>query len=181
MNLDNDLKQPLIHLQLTTEQLDTFCKKVVSRSRNSANSHEALTVLEAFFSNFSSDSAGSDIYNESLHCLKSHSANTRAALMKEKTQQLQKALVEKNICMLAEVYSSLSRNGFYQILQTACSQLEAGKLQQLALWAIAWSETAQQQAEQASGYPDALDFKKANIDIEEYQTMSDISHFFKNT
>lgn len=76
---------------------------------------------------------------------------------------------------------SLSRNGFYQILTDACQLMDSDKISAIAQWNIRWSEQAKQKAEQASGYPDALDFKKADINIEEYQTMSDISYFFKHT
>ena len=51
----------------------------------------------------------------------------------------------------------------------------------IAEWVISWAGEAKQQAEKASGYPDALDFKKADIDIEQYQAMTDIAYFFNNT
>jgi len=179
MTIDN--KKSTLNLQINSDDLNRFCKKIISRSRNTANIHEALTVLEAFISTFSSDSLGSDHYKAIQNDLKSYSAQTREKLMQEKTGQLQLALLEKDIQVLVHVYTSLSRNGFYQILATASEQIEADKIQSIVQWAIDWSEQARQKAEEASGYPDALDFKKANINIEEYQTMSDISHFFKNS
>ncbi len=179
MNIDN--KKNTLNLQLNSEDLDHFCKKIISRSGNTANVHEALTVLEAFISTFSSDSLGSDHYKAIQKGLKCHSSKTREILMQEKAEQLQQALLDKNIHALAGVYSSLSRNGFYQILATASEQIKVDNIQAIVQWVINWSEQARQKAEQASGYPDALDFKKAHINIEEYQTMSDMSHFFKNT
>ncbi len=179
MTIDN--KKQTLNLQLNSDNLNHFCKKIIARSRNTAHVHEALTVLEAFISTFSTDSLGSDQYKEIQQALKVHSAKTRDILMQEKTKQLQHALLTKNITSLSTVYRSLSRNGFYQILATASKKIEIEKIQPIVQWVVNWSEQARQKAEQASGYPDALDFKKAHINIEEYQTMSDISHFFKTS
>ena len=179
MNQDNSSSS--LALKISTKQLDAFCKKIISRSRNTANVHEALNVLEAFVSNFSSDSQGSDNYQIIQDCLKSHSAKTREKLMHEKMLQLQQALLQHNITLLSNVYNSLSRNGFYQILTDAAELIEREKIPTIAHWVIRWSGEAKRKAEQASGYPDALDFKKANINIEEYQAMNDICYFFTNT
>lgn len=183
MNPDNSSSytNTSLSLKLDAKQLDAFCKKIISRSRNTANIHEALNVLEAFVSTFSSDSQGSDNYQDIQDCLKSYSAKTRDKLMHEKMLQLQQGLQQHNITLLANVYNSLSRNGFYQILSNATELIERNNIPEIAHWVINWSEDAKQKAEQASGYPDALDFKKANINIEEYQAMSDISYFFNNT
>ncbi len=182
MNPDNSTSSPAsLALKLDVKQLDDFCNKIISRSRNTANVHEALNVLEAFVSTFSSDSQGSENYQLVQECLKSHSARTREKLMHEKTLQLQDGLLQQNITLLADVYASLSRNGFYQILTDACELMDSEKIPSIAQWNIRWSEQAKQKAEQASGYPDALDFKKAEINIEEYQAMSDICYFFRNT
>ena len=174
-------KETSLSLQITAEQLNSFCRKIISRSRNTANTHEALTVMEAFVSSFSSDSHAADNYKNTQEIIKSYSAQTREKLMQEKSQQLAKGLLTQNCELLAEVYSSLSRNGFYQNLTTAGNMIEAEKIPAIADWVIQWSDTAKKKAQQASGYPDALDFKKADINIEQYQAMSDIAHFFKNT
>ncbi len=167
-------------LHIEQQQLDSFCRKIISRSRNTAGVHEALTVLEAFVSAFSSDSQGADNYRDIQQTLKSYSAKTRDRLMQEKTQQLTQGLISRDIVLLTQVHSSLSRNGFYQILGTAIEDLAADKVPSLSQWAIGWAEDARQKAEQASGYPDALDFVGAAINIEQYQAMSDIAHFFTN-
>lgn len=180
MNSDKSSTIPLA-LKVDTQQLDDFCKKIISRSRNTANVHEALNVLAAFVSTFSSDSQGSAGYQAIQDCLKSYAANTRDKLMHEKTLQLQQGFEQRNITILADIYSSLSRNGFYQILNNAVELIEGNNIPEIAHWIITWSEDAKQKAEQASGYPDALDFTKANININEYQTMNDISYFFNNT
>ncbi|MCU7799086.1 MAG: hypothetical protein KZQ70_02795 [gamma proteobacterium symbiont of Lucinoma myriamae] len=181
MNPDTSSSHIGLTLKIDTKQLDAFCNKIISRSRNIANVHEALNVLEAFVSTFSSDSQGSDNYQAIQDCLKAHSAKTRDKLMHEKMLQLQQGLEQHNITLLADIYSSLSRNGFYQILNNAAELIERNNIPEIAHWIISWSEDAKQKAEQASGYPDALDFKKADIKIEEFQAMSDISYFFNNT
>jgi len=169
-----------LSIQISPQQLNSFCKKIISRSRNTANVHEALMVLEAFISAFSSDSQGTDIYKNIQATLRSHSEKTRNQLMLEKTQQLKQGLVTQNIVLLTDIFVSLSRNGFYQVLATATQQIDSTQLDFFGRWVISWANEAKQKAELASGYPDALDFKKANIDIEQYQTMTDIAYFFNN-
>ena len=169
-----------LSIQISPQQLNSFCKKIISRSRNTANVHEALMVLEAFISAFSSDSQGTDIYKNIQATLRSHSEKTRNQLILEKTQQLKQGLVTQNIVLLTDVFVSLSRNGFYQVLATATQQIDSTQIDFFGNWVISWANEAKQKAELASGYPDALDFKKANIDIEQYQTMTDIAYFFNN-
>jgi len=172
--------EPLL-LKLNSKELDAFCKKIISRSRNTANIHEALIVLEAFISSFSSDSHGADNYKNLQNTLKLQSDKTREKLMVEKTHQIEQGLLTQNIIVLAEVYCSLSRNGFYQILTHATDMIDHTKISSIAEWAIVWANDSKQKAEEASGYPDALDFKKANINVEHYQAMTDIAYFFNNT
>ncbi|WP_198265551.1 hypothetical protein [sulfur-oxidizing endosymbiont of Gigantopelta aegis] len=162
-------------------ELDAFCKKIIKRSRNAANIHEALVVLEAFVSSFSSDSQGADNYRAIQNILKSHSEITRQSLMDEKILQLEQALRTHQVQMLADIYTSLSRNGFYQILSTAIGNIDKALIAEISLWVIRWANEAKIKAEKASGYPDALDFKKANIAIEHYQSMTDIAYFFNHT
>ena len=50
----------------------------------------------------------------------------------------------------------------------------------IARWASHWSGDARHKAEQASGYPDALDFNTAGIAIEEFQAMLDVSRYLDN-
>ena len=174
-------KDKPLSIQVDSKQLDAFCKKIISRSRNTANIHEALTVLEAFVSTFSFDSQGSESYRHIQQILKSHSAKTRDKLMQERTSQLEQGLLDQNRILLADVYGSLSRNGFYQNLTAATDNIEPSKIPPIAGWVIQWADEARQKAEQASGYPDALDFTKANIKIDQYQAMTDIAYFFKHT
>lgn len=165
-------------LQLEPQQLDSFCQKITARSRNTAAIHEALNVLEAFVSAFSRDSQGSDNYRIIQETLKSYSEQTREKLMQEKTRNLLQGLLEQNITELVNVYTTLSRNGFYQILSRAVESLSSDKTAMIAQWVSNWSAAAKEQAEQASGYPDALDFNKAGINIEHYQAMADTANFF---
>ncbi len=171
----------LLSMQVNPKQLDSFCKKIIARSRNTSNIHEALVVLEAFVSAFSSDSQGADNYKHIQEILKSHSSKTRDKLMQEKTQHVIKGLLTHERQLLADVYGSLSRNGFYQILTSACEQIDRSNISDIAQWVIVWANEAKLKAEKASGYPDALDFKKADIDIEHYQSMTDIAYFFNHT
>ena len=68
------IEEKSLSIQVSPKQLDSFCKKNISRSRNTANIHEALIVQEAFVSAFSSDSQGGENYKNIQDTLKSHSA-----------------------------------------------------------------------------------------------------------
>jgi hypothetical protein len=169
-----------LNLLVEPELLDDFCKKILSRSRNMSNTHEALTVLEAFISTFSSDSKGSESYKGIHERINSWTNHTRQRLLEQKSLELAQALTEHRCDQLADIYISLSRNGFYQILASAIETIPLEKINELFAWVIHWSDEARLKAEKASGYPDALDFIKANIKIEQYLAMSDIAHFIKN-
>ena len=108
-------KETSLALQISAGQLNKFCRKIILRSRNAANTHEALTVMEAFVSSFSSDSHATDDYKNTQEIIKSYSAETREKLMQERSQQLTEGLLAHNCELLAQVYCSLSRNGFSRI------------------------------------------------------------------
>lgn len=169
-----------LNLLLDPDTLDNFCKKIISRSRNISHTHEALTVLEAFVSTFTVDSRGSGSYQAIQQRINSWTKQTRQRLLQQKTLELAHALTERHCAQLAQIYNSLSRNGFYQILASAIETIVNEERKELFNWVNHWTDEARQKAEKASGYPDALDFIKANIKVEEYQAMSDIAHFINN-
>ena len=121
---------------------------------------------------------GTDEYEAIEQIIQTHAESTRQQLLQEKTAALVEVLRDRNAHELAAIHTPLSRNGFHHIFQEAVTRLNDAELAAARVWAGDWVREARQRAEQASGYPDALDFIKAGIRIEEYQAMSDVSRFF---
>jgi len=176
---ENDFNKPL-SLSIDPKQLERFCQQLLKRSRNTAKTHDALVTLETFLVRFGQAQVGSKAYQEIEDLINSYTEQTRELLLKEKTDELISALKACDATAIAAIHEPLSRNGFYQILQTAAvSQLEVER-QKTKTWASNWLSDAKYRAEQASGYPDAMDFKKANICIKEYQAMLDVERYFSS-
>jgi hypothetical protein len=163
-----------INITINSSELDGFCQKILKRSRDINKTHDALITLESFISLFGRSSHGTEEYNLIESTIKSVTEISRLQLLEKNTHDLISALKQCNVVVLAAIHTPLSRNGFYQILQTAIAELSDDDIRLLMIWSSNWIKEATQLAGQASGYPDALNFKEAGISIEEYQAMSDI-------
>lgn len=162
-----------IQLDINSTELDRFCQKLIKRSRDITKTHDSLITLETFIANFSGTSKGSEDYLAIETLIKSYTEQTRQQLLEKKTHELIQALKLHDLEQLTAIHTPLSRNGFYSILTQACQALTIDEIHQADNWCIHWLNNAKQKAEQASGYPDALDFKAAGIRIEDYQAMLD--------
>ena len=166
-----------LNLSISPELLERFCEQLLKRSRSTAKTHDALITLETFIVRFAQAQAGSNEYQVIEDLINSYTEKTRKLLLEEKTIELIAALKVCDSKAIASIHEPLSRNGFYQILQVAVVQLSAEEQLVLTKWAVKWLSDAKSKAEQASGYPDAMDFKKANICIKEYQAMLDVERY----
>ena len=163
-----------IDISIQADELEKFCQKLLRRSRDINKTHDSLVTLESFISIFGRACHGSEEYRLIEDTLKKITETSRQALLEKNTQDLIKALKQCNTTLLTSIHAPLSRNGFYQILQDAIRQLEDEDIRLLMLWSANWLREARQLAKEASGYPDAMDFIKAGIRIEEFQAISDI-------
>lgn len=163
-----------ITITINSSELEKFCQKLINRSRNTAQTHEALITLETFISLFGRASHGTKEYQIIESTINSITEISRAKLLEENTHDLICALKQCNVIKLASVHTPLSRNGFYLILKTAIAELSDTDIQLVMVWSANWLKEAKQLAEEASGYPDAMDFKKSGVSIEEFQAISDI-------
>ncbi|MCP4996862.1 MAG: hypothetical protein GY934_24265 [Gammaproteobacteria bacterium] len=167
-----DLKP--INILIGSQELEKFCEKLLERSQDIAKTHDALITLESFISIFGRPSHGTNEYQLIESTIKAITETSRQKLLEKNTRDLITVLRQCNVLALAGVHTPLSRNGFYQILQTAITQLSDDDIRLIMVWSGNWVKEAKQLAEEASGFPDALDFKKAGIRVEEFQAMSDI-------
>lgn len=163
-----------ISIKISTTELDDFCQKILQRSRDITKTHDALITLESFIAIFGRPAHGTKEYQMIESTIKRITEFSRQEMLKQNTLHLIEALKSCNAKLLASIHTPLSRNGFYQILQTAIEKLSDDDIRLTMLWSANWVKEARELAQQASGYPDALDFKKAEISIEEFQAISDI-------
>lgn len=168
-----------VTLTVDSEKLQRFCSRLVGRSRDVARTHDALVTLEAFIVAFGRAAHGTPEYSAIEQILQHHTEGTRQQLLQEKSVALEDVLRRCSAHELAAIHAPLSRNGFHQIFQDAVAGFNDDEIAAIRAWSGEWVEDARQRAGQASGYPDALDFNKAGIRIEEYQAMSDVSRFLE--
>ena len=172
------IKPTNLNLSIQPDELDKFCKKLIKRSRDISKTHDALSTLEAFITTFANTANHPDACQNIENILHSFSEQTRQKLLEDKTTELIKALDQLNIAQLTTIHDHLSRNGFYQILETVTARLSPDEIETATYWCSRWVSDASQKAEQASGFPECYDLKKANIDIKKFQAMKDMNHFF---
>lgn len=169
-----------INLSVDAENLGQFCQKLIKRSRDIAKTHDALVTLESFILLFGKAAHGTREYQVIEDLVKSCSEQTRIQLLSQRADELKTALQQCSVTEVTAIHTPLSRDGFYSILQSVIVEMLNSQLADISHWAINWSAEAKQKAEAASGFPDALDFDKAGIDIEEYHAMLDVSHYLEN-
>jgi len=166
-----------LNFKIDETELEEFCQKIIKRSRDITKTHDALITLETFISLFAKASHGTNEYYAIEAVIKSFTEQTRQQMLKKNTDELIKALQKCDIKSITSIHTPLSRNGFYLILEQAVSYLPKPILDNATQWSIDWVSTAKLKAEQASGYPEAFDFKSAGISIDQYQAMADVSNY----
>ena len=168
-------------LVIDSDKLNTFCEQLLKRSRNKEKTHDSLVTLETFITRFCAASHGSDEFQQIISIVHRHSNNTRQLLLSQKAEQLVAALRNLDISAITVIYLPLSRNGFYEILQDIASRFSELELSIIAEWSQQWLNYSKHKAQQASDFPDAPDFTKAGISLQEYQAMSDVERFFNSS
>lgn len=163
-----------INIKVSADDLQDFCQKILKRSRDISKTHDALITLESFIAVFGRPSHGTNEYQIIESTIKEITETSRQELLKKSTVDLIEALKLCNAKALAMIHTPLSRNGFYQILQTAIEALSDDDIRLVMLWSANWLKEASELAQKASGYPDAMDFRKAEISFEEFQAITDI-------
>jgi len=163
-----------INISIDADDLESFCQALLKRSRDTTKTHDALITLESFISVFARPCHGTKEYQLIEATIKKITEFSRQELLKQNSLDLVEALKLCNAGTIASIHTPLSRNGFYQILQTAIEKLTDDDIRLVMLWSANWIKEATEMAQKASGYPDAMDFKKAEISIEEFQAINDI-------
>ena len=163
-----------VELRIDETSLETFCRKLINRSRDIAKTQDSLATLESFIAVFGKSQQGTADYRSIESKIRSFVEQCRQQLLVQRTEELSKALAQRDLSWVTAIHDPLSRDGFHQIMQTIIERLGEEELSLIANWARGWSRDARKKAERASGYPDALNFVKAGVDVREYQAMLDV-------
>ena len=169
-----------INLTITPDSLKLFCQEIASGSANTNRKHAAFMALEALISRFSGADAHTAAYRAVQQVLEEYSAETRSQLLAENANSMISALANRKLPEIAGIFSSVSRNGFNQILLQSVAGMSQEQLDDTRQWVTSWCASAKTQAEQASGYPDAMDFRNIDIELIEYTALSEIRKILMN-
>lgn len=173
MNLPNRLM-----LHLTPSWLDEYC---VELQRSTATKEKQLIALDAL-STFISASAGPALLKDVTfikvkQILSDHIDRARGELIAERVHQLSDALQRRDVKKIAKVYDSFSRSGFWDIMDKSIISMTATNRNELSAWTNQWLAETKRRGEEASPYPDTIDFKAANIEISDYMAMTDLGKY----
>ena len=153
----------------------------IKQARNSSHALATLIALQSFVA---STAQTSDLYTPAYEAIKSiierHTAELRTLTLLEQADSLGASLQRQDSASIARVHEDISRNGFCRAAQQAIGKLDSATLSAAKKWANHWCIDAKSRALAASGYPDALDFHKANISPQEYAAMTEISNYLND-
>lgn len=167
-------KSEELNLRITTESMRKFCREIALGSANTNRKHAAFMALEAFISRHAGSAAHTHAHHVIQEIVEEFSVETRTQLLAENASALASALNGQKIDVIATIFSSVSRNGFNQLTIKAIEGMTSAQSDDTRQWVDDWCTSAKEQAEQASGYPDALDFRTIDIDLLEYTALSEI-------
>jgi len=166
--------QEKITLTLTVPEVERFCKEVMQGSANAARKHATLVALEGFVARHAGADSHTPCFNAIQARIRAFAEETRKELLAHSARELAAALERADRHALGRIHSSLSRNGFSQVLNAALEPLDNIQRFKILAWLRAWKAQAETAAREASGYPDAMNFKGAGVDLKEYTAISDI-------
>ncbi len=165
-----------IALLLTPETVEALCRETIKQARNASHALAALVSLQSLIS---ATARPSDRHTGSYEAVKAvvdtHAVEMRARILAENAEALAQAIRLRNLAEVARSHAALSRNGFWQAAQQAIRRFGPDELDIAAAWANGWCRDAKASAQAASGFPEALDFRKAGVSATEYAAMSEVS------
>lgn len=164
----------ILQLTLTADGIDKHCCELKAQARNPAHLLTALMALQTLITTYAppGDQAA-PAYRDIQATLERHAAIARENLLQETASMLQTALATQDRYAIVRAHGSLSRNGFWQAVALAAQQAGSEHLARAAGWLETWCQQEKQRAQDASPYPDCLDFKAAGIDQQEYAAMDE--------
>lgn len=170
-----------ITLLLAPGNVEAQCLEAIRQSRNASHALAALIALQSVISATAHPSdRHTPAYDAVKAVVEKHAAEIRKQILAEHADALTGAIRQRNCPEIARIHSALSRNGFWQAAQHALQQFDQGELDAAAAWARDWCGNAKSRAQAASGFPEALDFRKAGISPAEYAAMTEVGKYLEN-
>lgn len=167
-----------VTLQISATGLDTLCRRLATHSPRPEQRLAALSALQTFIAAAAdSGQQASAAYAALRTVLDGHAEAAREAVLADNARHLRTALERRDVAALARLYRALSRGGFWTVLECSISTLAEATA--LHAWCEDWVNAARARGEAASGFPDAMDFAGAGIDVVEYSAMSDLATFLR--
>ena len=161
-------------LELTPPEVEARCAALWQQFRSPGRVVTALVAMQSLFALAPAGARENAPYREIQAILARHAEDARNQLIAESVRRLQAALQHRETREIGRVHADLSRNGFWQAASAAGLGREGTGLAEDIAWLAQWCQGARARAEAASGYPDALDFRAARIDVEEYTAMDEL-------
>lgn len=159
----------VFRLALTPQAVEALCAGLWQQFRGPGQIISALVALQSLLALAPPGDRESTSYRDIQAAIARHAETARVQLLAECESRLLLALERRDTTEITRVHGSLSRNGFWQAAAPARGR-ENGDL----AWLAQWCKNARARAEAASGYPDALDFRAAGINAEEYAAMQEL-------
>ena len=167
-----------ITLQLTARGVDAYCRELARQSPTLEKRVAALDALITFISTQTDTGEQAKAEFVSIkQTLLDHFEQAREALLDERARRLHQALQTRRLADISTLYTSLSRDAFWTLLGRVEQQLDTAAVDALRSWAAAWLIQARQRAQQASPYPDTIDFNAAGINASEYLAITDLCRY----
>ncbi|MEN8169227.1 MAG: hypothetical protein ABFS08_03305 [Pseudomonadota bacterium] len=167
-----------VSLHLTPSGISAYCDEL---QRSTATPEKRLIALDALRTFIITAVEPEFINDETFERIKaillSEIERASAELMEVNLRLLAAALQRHDISKISQLFNSLSRSGFWEILTLAMSRMDATPRKEVSMWASQWLEEAKRRGEEASPYPDSIDFVAAEIEITEYTAMTDIGKY----
>jgi hypothetical protein len=165
-------------IQLSSQWIGDYCQEM---KRSTATVEKRLVALDALLTFISKAIDPAFMKNESYEQIKvilsTHLEQARTELMEEGTLRLARALQQHDVAQVAKLFITLSRSGFWEVLTQVFNRMDEGLQAGVTAWAFRWLDETKSRGEQASPYPDTINFAAAGISIEEYTVMTDICHY----
>jgi len=170
MSADDD-----ISLRLTTARLRALCEHLVQDSARTEQALAGLVALQSLLATSAEPATQASAgYRRLKQLLDTYTEQTRQRLIQQGAVRLAAALTTRDSAAIAAIYAPLSRSGYAAAVEQALRLLSRSDGEQAAEWVHDWHRTAKMRGEVASGYPDAIDFAGAGIDVMEFTAMTDM-------
>ena len=170
-----------LELQFSPEWMAEYCKGLV---RSTATVEKRLVALDAVMT-FIGAAAGPALLNDKTfeqtkECIGAYIEEARSELMVESIARLSIALQQHDVAVISRIFAELSRSGFWEVLTQTMERMQPALREDVVTWSLAWLAETKRRGEEASPYPDSIDFKTAGIDIAEYTAMTDLCKYVES-